>query len=86
MSDDPELAFLGAKKGTGQLQDINSNSGCGVGAYKVPSEFSLEAKILTPSYALEPASPSSDIDPSSITTATNAQKQHAEKEFEFDHP
>ena len=46
------------------LSDINGNdmlASSDVGSY-TPTEFPLEAKMMQPSYALEPASPSSEIE------------------------
>lgn len=67
-SSQADPSFLLRKKPNKPLQDINENSGCGVGTYQVPTEFPLEAKMLTPSYALEPASPSSEIDSASAAS------------------
>jgi len=56
---------------SGTLDDINGNQeSSNVGSY-TPTEFPLEAKLMQPSYALEPASPSSEIEamaPSSTTS------------------
>ena len=55
-----------------------------VGGY-TPSEmvFPLEAKLVEPKYALEPASPSSDLEQYMQQTPATA---NAKKEFEFDSP
>lgn len=61
---DANLSLLGNPNSKNILDDINGNmempAGGNVGTYK-PTEFPLESKLLMPSYALEPASPSSDL-------------------------
>lgn len=64
---DPNMLMFGNLDGKPKgsiLDDINGNQESltsNVGGY-TPTEFPLEAKLLQPSYALEPASPSSDFD------------------------
>ena len=57
-------SLLGKSEAKSVLDDINGNTESAtsnVGSY-TPTEFPLEAKLMTPSYALEPASPSSEIE------------------------
>lgn len=57
-------SLLGKSEAKSVLDDINGNAESAtsnVGSY-TPTEFPLEAKLMSPSYALEPASPSSEIE------------------------
>lgn len=82
-----KTSLLGNPNSRNILDDINSGvmGTNDVGGY-TPSEmlFPLEAKLVEPKYALEPASPSSDIE--QYMQQTPASGNNAKREFEFDNP
>lgn len=73
---DAKLSLLGNPNSKNILDDINGNmempTGGNVGTYK-PTEFPLESKLLVPQYALDSASPSSDLSQFMVSTEDSQQ-------------